>query len=111
MVLLTTLSLLKIVIVITNRSLSLSILEKSRDDQYEDNKEDYRDSLDTIFQYKIVEKSDSDVLMFNIDYLKHNTSIAFPSDLMFKDIPELIEYEINSKNIPEVIKGKLILKN
>ena len=94
-----------------NRSLSLSILEKSRDDQYEDNKEDYRDSLDTIFQYKIVEKSDSDVLMFNIDYLKHNTSIAFPSALMFKDIPELIEYEINSKNIPEVIKGKLILKN
>lgn len=89
----------------------IPILKKSRDEQYKENKEDYRDSLDMIFQYKVIEKSDSDVLMFNIDYLKHNSSVAFPSALMLKRVPETIEYEINSKFIPEVIKGTLVLKN
>lgn len=89
----------------------LPFIEKSRDEQYEDNKEDYRDTLNTIFQYRIVEKTNTDVLMFNIDYLKHNSSMAFPSVLMIKNVPETIEYEITSKYIPEVIKGTLVLKN
>lgn len=37
--------------------------------------------------------------------------MAFPSVLMFKSVPQTIEYEITSKHVPEVIKGKLDFKS
>lgn len=37
--------------------------------------------------------------------------MAFPSILMFKNLPESIEYEITSKHIPEIIKGKIYIKD
>ena len=37
--------------------------------------------------------------------------MAFPSILMFKNLPEAIEYEITSKHIPEIIKGKIYIKD
>ncbi|HGD1071773.1 TPA: hypothetical protein ACG7WW_002024, partial [Streptococcus agalactiae] len=87
------------------------ILTKSIEDEYEDNKYDYQNLLDNIFSYKQFENSDSDILIFDIKYLKHNSSMAFPSILMFKNIPEAIEYEITSKHIPEIIKGKIYIKD
>ena len=87
------------------------LLRKSITEEYEDYKIDYRDSLNSLFLYKEFEKSESDILMFDIKYLKHNSSMAFPSVLMFKNVPQTIEYEITSKHIPEVIKGKIDLKS
>ncbi len=87
-----------------------AILRKSMKEKYEDRKKDYRALLDILFLYKEFENSESDILKFHIKYLKHNSSMAFPSVLMFKNIPQVIEYEITSKHIPEVIKGKINLK-
>lgn len=87
------------------------IVEKEIMDEYEDNKHDYQNLLDDIFLYKQFENSDSDILIFDIDYLKHNSSMAFPSILMFKKLPEVIEYEIKSKNTPKIIKGKMYIKD
>lgn len=87
------------------------ILGKSITEEYEDNKKDYRASLNSLFLYKEFENSEVDILMFGIKYLKHNSSMAFPSVLMFKNVPQRIEYEITSKHIPEVIKGKIDLKS
>lgn len=36
--------------------------------------------------------------------------MAFPSILMFENVPQTIEYEITSKHIPDVVKGKIHLK-
>lgn len=36
-------------------------------------------------------------------YLEHNTAIAFPTFLVFKDIPEEIEYEMSPKFMPDVV--------
>jgi hypothetical protein len=70
-------------------------------------KEKYSRSLECIFHYKIFESEENDILTFQIEYLKHHTSMAFPSILMFKDVPAFIEYEITSKHIPEMLKGKI----
>ena len=53
------------------------------------------------------EKEDCDVLTFHLNYLKHNTRMAFPSVLIFHDVPESIDYEMASKHSPDVIKGKI----
>lgn len=42
-------------------------------------------------------------------YLKHHVKMAFPSVLAFKNLPEEIEYEITSKHVPDVTKGKISL--
>ena len=84
--------------------------EVSVDEEYESNKRDYRNLLDSIFSYKEFENDEADILIFHIEYLKHNLSMAFPSILMFNDVPKTIEYEITSRNIPEVIKGQLKFK-
>lgn len=84
---------------------------KSIAEEYEDRKSAYRNSLDSLFLYKEFENSENDILVFDIKYLKHNSSMAFPSVLMFKNVTQTIEYEITSKHIPEVIKGQLDIKS
>ncbi len=70
-------------------------------------KSNYSKIINNIFCYEIFEKQDCDVLVFHVNYLKHNSKIAFPSVLLFKEKPNYIEYEIKSKHNPEVKKGKI----
>ena len=37
--------------------------------------------------------------------------MAFPSKLLFKNVPSTIEYEITSKFTPDMVKGKINLKS
>lgn len=82
----------------------------SASEEYANYKNDYHNSLESLFLYKVFEDEKNDILTFHIEYLKHNTSMAFPSVLMFKDTPVYIKYEISSKYIPEVLKGSLNFK-
>lgn len=84
--------------------------QKSISDKYEENKNNYLDSLDSLFSYKVFDSSEFDVLVLHIEYLKHNSSMAFPSVLMFKNIPEAITYEITSKYLPDVVQGNIKLE-
>lgn len=59
----------------------------SAQEEYNRNKEEYIKNLNRIFCYEYYEKEDVDILIFHIDYLKHNTVMAFPSVLVFKEIP------------------------
>lgn len=83
---------------------------KSAQEEYNENKEEYVSELEDIFCYKYYEKEEEDILTFHIDYLKHNTAMAFPSVLIFKDVPEAVNYEISSKHIPDIIKGTIQIK-
>lgn len=82
-------------------------INRTAQDEYEDQQEEYEDELERIFCYQHFIKNEQDIFVFHISYLKHNTSVAFPSVLVFKEVPEFIEYEITSKFVPEVIKGKI----
>lgn len=76
-------------------------------DEYKRHKEQFKNNLERIFCYQHYVKEECDILIFHIDYLKHNTAIAFPSALVFMDIPETVEYEISSKFMRNIIKGKI----
>ena len=76
-------------------------------EEYKKHKVKYKNSFECIFNYKIFESEENDIFIFHIGYLKHNTTMAFPSVLMFKDTPTFIYYEITSKHLPEVLKGKI----
>lgn len=84
--------------------------QKSAQEEYELHKKDYRESLNSLFLYRYYEDEVHEFLTFHIKYLKHNTSMAFPSVLMFKNTPPYIEYEISSKHVPDIMKGKLEFK-
>lgn len=49
-------------------------------------------------------------VIFHIDYLKHNTVMAFPSVLVSKEIPDFVDYEISSKHVADVVKGTVEIK-
>mgnify|MGYP000885798340 FL=1 len=76
----------------------------SDQEQYE---QQFIDNLKHIFCYKYFSRDDYDILKFHVNYLKHNTTMAFPSILIFKEFPEFIEYEITSRYIPNIVKGKI----
>lgn len=80
---------------------------ESSTQKYEREKKKYISKLEDIFCYDYYDKGKNDVLVFNIKYLKQNTSMYLPSVLLFNRIPEYIEYEIRSKYSPEIIRGRL----
>lgn len=90
-----------------NLSNTLPFDIRSTQEKYTSNKKNYTDNLADIFCYNCYKNDENDVYVFHINYLKHNTAIAFPSVLVLKNIPDIIEYEISSKYIPNIIQGKL----
>ena len=81
--------------------------QPSAEEDYEDSKQKYEDSINQIFCYEIFEKEDEDVLVIHLGYLKHNTKMALPSVLVFKNAPDTISYEISSKHTSEMTCGVL----
>ncbi|MNI87588.1 hypothetical protein D3C73_1447970 [compost metagenome] len=63
--------------------------------------------LGNIFCYEYFQDDHYDILTFNLNYIKQNTSIYFPSVLVFNSQPSLIRYEILSKHYPDIIKDEL----
>lgn len=95
---------------IDNRKINnFPLLQRNKSEEYEDNKDYYYSSLDSLFIYEEFENKEVDILKFSIQYLKHNTSMSFPSVLIFETLPQTIEYEISSKHMADVIHGKIVL--
>ena len=42
-----------------------------------------------------------------MDYIKHNSIIAFPAPLFLKGVPTEIKYQISSQHISEIINGSI----
>ena len=61
----------------------------------------YKDAL----WYDVYEDEDDYVLKVKFDYLKHNTTAAFPAVVLVKDKGVEIRYEITSKNDSNVTRG------
>lgn len=90
-----------------NYKMNIPFNQLSDEEEYEESKQKYEDSLNQIFCYEIFEKSEEDVLSIHLGYLKHNTKMAFPSVLVFTNVPDTISYEISSKHSSEVVRGEL----
>lgn len=67
--------------------------------------------LNDIFCYSIYQSGDNYIVKLKVDYIKHNTTVAFPSVLFTKDEIIEIPYTITSKNNPDVVTGTLTVQN
>ena len=83
--------------------------QRSIEQEYDDYKDEFLSEFEYLFCYKTFENENNDVVLFHVNYLKHNTTMALPSALMFRESPPYIKYEISSKFSTEIIKGKLTL--
>lgn len=82
---------------------------ESIQDKIERNQSKYNDKLEKIFCYKYFNNENQDILTFNIQYLKQNTTMHFPSSLVFKKVPKFIECEVRSKFTSNIIRFKINL--
>lgn len=69
--------------------------------------EDFSAELENVFCYSIYPNGDSYTVKLKVDYIKHNTTVAFPSVLFIKDRVTEIPYKITSKNNPDIVEGIL----
>ncbi|MFV8346877.1 hypothetical protein [Flavobacterium sp. ZB4P13] len=72
------------------------------------NTEEFEYLLSWIFDYKIFNENDHQIIQVKIDSINTNEIKSFPSYIFFQSNSDfIIEYEINSKNQKKIIAGKL----
>lgn len=69
--------------------------------------DDFIDELNDVFCYSVYPNGDNYIVKLKVDYIKHNTTVAFPSILFIKDEVLEIPYKITSKNNPNVVERVL----
>ena len=68
---------------------------------------EYIKALKRAFCYTVYKEEEKYIIKLNVKYIKHNTTVAFPSVIMINDNIEEIPYVITSKHNPEMFKGTL----
>lgn len=69
--------------------------------------DDFINEWNDVFCYSIYLDNDKFIVKLKVDYIKHNTTVAFPSILFVNDVISEIPYKITSKNNPNVVNGVL----
>ena len=69
--------------------------------------DDFIEELNNVFCYSIYSSGDNYIVKLKVDYIKHNTTVAFPSILFVKDEIIEIPYKITSKNNPDIVTATL----
>ncbi len=72
-----------------------------------DYSDDFIDEWNDVFCYSIYPDNDKFIVKLKVDYIKHNTTVAFPSILFIDGALSEIPYKITSKNNPNVVEGIL----
>ena len=67
--------------------------------------EEYYETLNEVFDYDFFYEKDYIILKLHMDYLKHNTAVAFPTVLFVTDKIIDIEYTITSKHCDSPTAG------
>lgn len=75
--------------------------------EYDNSEQDYLSELSSVFCYSLFEDGDNMILKIRFNYIKQNTTIAFPSVIFLKEQIETIKYRITSKNNPSIIEGEI----
>lgn len=72
-----------------------------------DYSDDFESELSNVFCYSCFDEGEEYIVKLKFDYIKHNTTIAFPSIIFIKESFKSISYTITSKNSPEIVSGKI----
>lgn len=70
-----------------------------------DYSDDFADELKDVFCYAFYSNENKYIVKLKVDYIKHNTTVAFPTILFMKNEIAEIPYKITSKNNPDVVEG------
>ena len=73
--------------------------------------DDFIEELNDVFCYAIHSSENKYIIKLKIDYIKHNTTVAFPTVLFVKKEIVEIPYRITSKNNPDIVEGTLKVQN
>ncbi len=73
--------------------------------------DDFTAELKNVFCYSVYSEGNNYIVKLKVDYIKHNTTVAFPSILFIEEAFKEIPYKITSKNNPEIVEGTLIIQN
>ena len=69
--------------------------------------DDFKSELANVFCYSCFDEGEDYIVKLKFDYIKHNTTIAFPSIIFIKEPFNSIPYTITSKNSPEIVSGEI----
>ena len=69
------------------------------------------EGLELIEFLSFYSSEDKYILKLKVDYIKHNTTVAFPTILFVKNEIDEIPYKITSKNNPDVVEGCIKVKS
>lgn len=75
-----------------------------------DYEDDYNSELEDIFAYSVFQEDERCILKLNVDYIKHNTAVSFPSVIIINSDLELIPYRITSKHCSEQVEGTIAVE-
>lgn len=76
-----------------------------------DYRDDFTDEIKDVFCYGFYSSEDKYVVKIKVDYIKHNTTVGFPTILFVKNEIDEIPYKITSKNNPDVVEGCIKVKS
>lgn len=76
-----------------------------------DYSDDFTDEIKDVFCYGFYSSEDKYIVKLKVDYIKHNTTVAFPTILFVKNEIDEIPYKITSKNNPDVVEGYIKVKS
>lgn len=73
--------------------------------------EDYEDALLNVFCYDCYFDEPNYILKLKFDYIKHHTTVAFPTAIFLKSTADSISYTITSRNSADIIHGTINIVN
>ena len=73
--------------------------------------DDFESELADVFCYSCFDEGEKYIVKLKIDYIKHNTIVAFPSVIFIKEPFNSIPYTITSKNSPDIVTGEIRIIN
>lgn len=68
---------------------------------------DFKNELADVFCYSCFDEGEEYIVKLKFDYIKHNTTVAFPSIIFIKEPFQSMPYTITSKNSPEIVSGEI----
>lgn len=70
----------------------------------------YISKLNDVFCYSVYERAEDYIIKLKIDYIKHNTTIAFPTIILIPEPFDTIDYTITSKDASDIVTGQIEVK-
>lgn len=78
---------------------------------YKEYSDYYIEYIKSVADFEIISDKDYYYIQYEQKNIKPNEKILLPARLMFKQIPEYIEYEIKTKHNPKILTGKIEKEN